>query len=116
VERGRFTHPRRLTLGGEYGSVLREMHVVQAAILLVIMATWAGITSERTGDKPYLSYGYGWIWMEHRRPGACETSRSFRRFLPLDGPNCGPNYGLSYACGELFFYIYTSDYANFEAE
>jgi hypothetical protein len=57
---------------------------VQAVILLVIMATWAGITSEQTGDKHYLSYGYGWIWMEHRRPGACETSRSCRRVLLLD--------------------------------
>jgi hypothetical protein len=70
---------------------------VQAVILLVIMATWAGITSEQTGDKHYLSYGYGWIWMEHRRPGACETSRSCRRVLLLDGPNCGPNCGLNYA-------------------
>jgi hypothetical protein len=34
-------------------SVLREMHVVQAVILLVIMATGAGATSERTGDKHY---------------------------------------------------------------
>jgi hypothetical protein len=74
---------------------------VQAVILLVIMATWAGATSEQMGDKHYLNYGYGWVWMEHRRPGACETSRSCRRVLLLDGPNCGLNYAATIALGSV---------------
>jgi hypothetical protein len=41
-----------------YLEFLREMHVVQAVIFLVIMAKWAGATSGQTNDKHYLNYGY----------------------------------------------------------
>jgi hypothetical protein len=34
------------------------MRFVLAVISLVIMAAWAGVTSERTDDKHYLNYGY----------------------------------------------------------
>jgi hypothetical protein len=44
----------------------------------VIVAKWAGATSEQMGDKHYLNYG-----------------------ITLDGPNCGLNYAATIGLGSL---------------